>query len=229
MSWDPVWETVYRSRAWGQYPGEDVIRFVKGRFSQAPDAAQVRLLEVGCGNGANLWFMAREGFCVHGVDRSETAVRLARERLDRECPGWGGSGGRVQVADLTSLPYPDGFFDAVLDVVAVCYCDFAEAQRAYAEMRRVTKPGGRLFSRMFARGCWGDRTGQCAGRDMWLCSEGPLAGLGATRFTDEGDVAELLGGWEPAAVERASLTMEHGRREIRHLLVEGMRPAGRGA
>jgi hypothetical protein len=30
MTWDPVWETVYRSRAWGQYPGEDVIRFVQG-------------------------------------------------------------------------------------------------------------------------------------------------------------------------------------------------------
>ncbi len=88
MSWDPVWETVYRSRAWGQYPGEDVIRFVKGRFSQAEEPARVRLLEVGCGNGANLWFMAREGFCVHGVDRSETAVHLACERLDRECPAW---------------------------------------------------------------------------------------------------------------------------------------------
>ena len=62
MSWDPIWETVYQSRAWGQYPGEDVIRFVKGHFSQVSDRAQVRLLEVGSGAGANLWFMAREGF-----------------------------------------------------------------------------------------------------------------------------------------------------------------------
>lgn len=224
MSWDPVWDTVHRSRAWGQYPGEDVIRFVKGRFSQAGAPSRVRLLEVGCGNGANLWFMAREGFCVHGLDRSETAVGLARERLDRECPGWSAAGGRVQVGDVAQLPYPDDFFDGVIDVVAVCYCTFEEAQRAYGEMARVTKPGGRLFSRAFARGCWGEGTGEPAGRDMWLCSEGPLQGFGATRFAAEDDVPALLQGWAVAGVERASHTMDGRRREIRHLLIEGIKP-----
>jgi SAM-dependent methyltransferase len=223
MSWDSVWETVYRSRAWGQYPGEDVIRFVKGRFSQAGEPSRLRLLEVGCGTGANLWFMAREGYCVHGLDRSETAVALARERLDRECPAWTATGGHVQVGDVAQLPYPDEFFDGVIDVVAVCYCGFEEAQRAYGEMARVTKPGGRLFSRTFAHGCWGEATGEAAGRDMWLCSEGPLQGLGATRFTGEDDVPALLQGWTVASLERASLTMEGQRREIRHLLIEGIK------
>jgi SAM-dependent methyltransferase len=223
MSWDPVWETIYRARARGQYPGEDVVRFVKRRFSSTADPSRVRLLEAGCGNGANLWFMAREGFCVHGVERSETAVRLARERLDRECPGWAAIGGNVQVGDLLRLPQPDAFFDGVIDIVAVCYCGFEEARRAYAELARVTKPGGRLFVRTFARGCWGESTGERAGRDAWMCSEGPLQGLGATRFTDESDVAELLDGWTVAGVERSSLTMEGGRREIRHLLIEGVK------
>ena len=59
MTWDPVWETVDRMRAWGQSPGEDVIRFVKGRFPQQAARSDVRLLEVGGGSGANLWFMAR--------------------------------------------------------------------------------------------------------------------------------------------------------------------------
>lgn len=224
MSWDPVWETVYRSRAWGQYPGEDVIRFVKGRFGQAADPSQVRLLEAGCGSGANLWFMAREGFCACGVDRSATAVRLARERLDLECPRWRAAGGQVEVGDLQGLPWPDGSFDAVLDVVAVCYCSFDEAQRAYAELARVTQPGGRLFVRTFARGCWGEGTGQPAGPDMWLCSEGPLQGLGATRFTGEAQVTELLRGWEIVGVERSIVTLDSGRREIRHLVIEGRKP-----
>jgi SAM-dependent methyltransferase len=224
MSWDPVWETVYRSRAWGQYPGEDVIRFVKGRFSQAADRSQVRLLEVGCGSGANLWFMAREGFRVHGLDGSDTAVALARERLDRECPQWAATGGRLDVGDLARLPYPDGYFDGVLDVVAVCYCTFEESQRAYAEMARVVKPGGRLFSRMFARGCWGDETGEAAGRDMWKCGEGPLQGFGATRFAAVEDVPSLLQGWTVAGIERSGYSLEGGRREIRHLVVEGVKP-----
>ncbi len=224
MSWDPVWEDVYRSRAWGQYPGEDVIRFVKRRCAPAQDAPPVRVLEVGCGSGANLWFMAREGLCVHGVDRSETAVRLARERLDRECPGWRAGGGRAEVGDLLTLPYEDGFFDAVLDVVAVCYCGFEEAQGAYAEFARVTRSGGSLFSRTFARGCWGEGTGKPAGRGAWACAEGPLKELGATRFTDPGEVSELLQGWSVTSVEHSMLTMDGGRHEIRHLLVEGTKP-----
>lgn len=224
MSWDPVWENVYRSRAWGQYPGEDVIRFVKRRFSQAVDASAVRVLEVGCGSGANLWFMAREGLCVHGVDRSETAVRLARERLDRECTGWRDCGAKVELGDLLALPYEDGYFDFVLDVVAVCYCGFEEAQSAYAELARVTKRGGSLFSRTFARGCWGEGTGEPAGRGGWVCAEGPLKELGATRFTDAGEVPELFRGWSLASVEHSMLTMDGGRHEIRHLLVEGTKP-----
>jgi SAM-dependent methyltransferase len=224
VTWDPVWETVYRTRAWGQYPGEDVIRFVKGNFSQAADRSRVRLLEVGSGAGANVWFMVREGFCVHGVEGSETAVRLTRERLDRECPGWQQAGSEVVAGDMARLPYPDASFDAALDVVAVCYSNFEDAQRVYAELSRVTKPGGKLFSRTFARGCWGEGTGTPAGRDMWVCGEGPLEGFGATRFTDAADVPELLQGWHVDRIERAGLTENNGRDEIRHLLIYATKP-----
>ncbi len=224
MTWDPVWETVYRTRAWGQYPGEDVIRFVKGCFGAVPDRSQVRLLEVGSGAGANLWFMAREGFCVHGIEGSETAVRLTQERLDRDCQQWRDAGGQVGAGDFARLPYPDGHFDAVLDVVAVCYSGFDEAAAAYAELARVTKPGGKLFARAFAKGCWGDGSGQAAGRDMWLCDEGPLKGLGATRFTPESDVPVLLRGWQVDRLERAALTEDNRAHEIRHLLMFGTKP-----
>jgi SAM-dependent methyltransferase len=221
MTWDPVWETVYRTRAWGQYPGEDVIRFVKGNFANVEDRAQVRLLEVGSGAGANLWFMAREGFCVHGIEGSETAVRLTRERLDRECPTWREAGGQVQTGDFVPLPYPDNYFDAVLDIVAICYSSFEDAHRAYAELSRVTKPGGRLFSRTFARGCWGEGTGTQAGPDMWICAEGHLKGFGATRFTSEGQVPSLLRGWNVERVERSTVTEGGGLHEIRLLLLYG--------
>jgi SAM-dependent methyltransferase len=221
MTWDPVWETVYRTRAWGQYPGEDVIRFVKGNFANVEDRAQVRLLEVGSGAGANLWFMAREGFCVHGIEGSDTAVRLTCERLDRECAAWREAGGEVQTGDFSPLPYPDGYFDAVLDVVAICYSSFEDAQRAYAELSRVTKPGGRLFSRTFARGCWGEGSGTQTGPDMWVCTEGHLKGFGATRFTSEDQVPSLLRGWKVDRIERSTLTEGGGQHEIRHLLLYG--------
>jgi SAM-dependent methyltransferase len=223
MAWDPVWEDIYRSRPWGQYPGEDVIRFVAGNFYGAPDRSAVRLLEVGSGTGANLWFMAREGFCVHGIDGSETGVELSRQRLDRECPGWRSAGGQVLAGDMASLPYPDAFFDGALDVVAVCYSSFADARRIYAELARVVKPGGKLFLRTFERGCWGEGTGTLVDRNMWSCSEGHLAGFGPTRFTGEEELAELLPHWTIDRVEHSSLSEGGGRHHVRHLLVHGSR------
>src|SRR5207247_2009282 len=88
MSWDPVWEGVFTSQNWGKYPGEDVIRFVARNYYAAEDRSKVRFLEVGSGTGANLWFLAREGFSAHGMEGSPTAAGLARQRLDSECPGW---------------------------------------------------------------------------------------------------------------------------------------------
>jgi len=109
MAWDPVWEQVFTSQAWGRYPGEDLIRFVARNFYAAPDRAAVRFLEVGCGTGTNLWFLAREGFAAHGIEGSATAAGIARTRLDAECPGWDGPQrrGGIEVGDMLALPWPD--------------------------------------------------------------------------------------------------------------------------
>ena len=58
MSWDDQWETLFASRAWGRYPPEELVRFVARSFGDAPDRASVRILELGCGPGANVWFLA---------------------------------------------------------------------------------------------------------------------------------------------------------------------------
>jgi hypothetical protein len=61
QGWDPVWEQIFASREWGKYPPEHVVRFVARNFYRVPDRKQVRLLEVGCGPGANVW-ASSEGF-----------------------------------------------------------------------------------------------------------------------------------------------------------------------
>ena len=82
-TWDPGWEQIFSSREWGKYPPEHVIRFIARSFYGVPDRKEVRLLEPGCGPGANIWFMAREGFTVSGIDGSATSIKQADERLVR--------------------------------------------------------------------------------------------------------------------------------------------------
>jgi SAM-dependent methyltransferase len=229
-AWDPVWEDVFSASQWGRYPPEDLIRFVGKRYGAAPARAGVRILEVGCGPGANLWFLAREGYAVAGIDGSHTAIRRAGARLDDECPGWRSRGGELQVGDATSLPWPEECFDAVIDIECGYANPWEAALRLYREAARVLKPGGFLYARTFAAGSAGDGTGIPAGRGAWHCAEGGLAGKGLSRFTREDEIAELFA---PLAIESVDLIRwtRHDRRiEVREWMIEARKArTGEGA
>ncbi len=225
MAWDPVWERIFSSQAWGKYPGEDLIRFVARNFYGSPDRSAVRILEVGSGTGANLWFVTREGFAAFGVEGSATAADLSRERLETECAGWNRAprNGRVVTGDISQLPWPDGHFDAVIDSEAVYCNDFAESCAIYREMHRVTAPGGRIFVRTFATGCWGDRIGEQIGPRRFIADAGPLLGKGPSRFTSLEELPVLLEPWQIIEINLATRTLDGQREVIQEWIVEGTR------
>jgi SAM-dependent methyltransferase len=199
MPWDPVWDDVFRLRPWGKYPGEDLIRFIARHFYAANPRSSVSILELGCGPGANLWYLAREGFSVFGIDGSAVAVERARRRLNDEVPGWRGD---LTVGGIAALPFSDDGFDAVVDCEAISCNSFSESQSIYREAYRVLKPGGKMFSRTFATGTHGERTGRQAGPDAWIVAEGPLLDCGYSRFTHEQQIPDLV---EPLRIEEVDL------------------------
>ncbi|HQG26933.1 MAG TPA: methyltransferase domain-containing protein [Candidatus Ozemobacteraceae bacterium] len=216
MAWDPVWEKIFASRSWGRYPGEELVRFVARNFYDAPDRAAVKFLELGCGPGPNLWFLAREGFTAYGIDGSPSALSQARARLNQEVPNWHGA---LVQGELLHLPFPDNSFDALIDNEAVSCNSFEDACQIYAEARRVLKPGGKLFVRTFATGCWGECTGTPAGHNAWFVSEGPLAGEGIARFTREEDISLLLDEFESVEHAKLELIRNPGKFSIKEWLI----------
>jgi len=91
-----------------------------------------RILDVGCGTGANLLMLSKYGDA-EGVDISEDALAFCRERgLDK-----------VKLGAGEELPYENGTFDLVtaFDVVEHMDDDLAGLK----EMRRVLRPGGRVL------------------------------------------------------------------------------------
>jgi SAM-dependent methyltransferase len=95
-----------------------------------------RILDAGCGSGPLFAALRDRGAIVTGIDKSAGMLELARRRL--------GDAADLQVAELGSpLPFPDDTFD---DVTASLVLHYLEDWRpALAELRRVLKPGGRLF------------------------------------------------------------------------------------
>jgi len=221
--WDPVWEKIFTSQNWGKYPGEELIRFVARNFYKIARRSDIRILEVGCGPGANLWFIAREGFSFAGIDGSPSAIGTAAQRLDEEVPHWA-QRGQLVVGDIEKLPYDAGSFDAVIDNEAVYCNDFETSRRIYADCLRVLKSGGLLFSRTFSAGSWGDKTGTNVGRGYWRCTEGPLADKGPSRFTSIEDVPTLLTGFDVQSVEESSWTADDRRHRVLELIIHARKP-----
>jgi ubiquinone/menaquinone biosynthesis C-methylase UbiE len=107
-------------------------------YQVPPDA---RLLELGSGPG-RLWVhnlnRIPAGWTIALSDFSPGMVAEQRQNL--------GASGRFtfEVIDAQSIPYPDGTFDAVIANHMLYHVP--DRPKALAEIRRVLKPGGRLYA-----------------------------------------------------------------------------------
>lgn len=99
-----------------------------------------RVLDLGCGAGAEAIFLASQGLRVQGVDRSGAALDLARQAAAIAA---------VEVewieASVLDLPLADGSVDFAYDRGCLHLFE-APGRRLYAaEIGRVLVPGGRLL------------------------------------------------------------------------------------
>ena len=127
----PIMFRVEQAHWWYTGRRKILAGFVEEICRQVTDR-RPRILDVGCGTGANLLMLSEYGEA-EGVDISEDALAFCRERgLDK-----------VRLGAGEQLPYEDGTFDLVtaLDVVEHMDDDLAGLR----EMRRVLRPGGRVL------------------------------------------------------------------------------------
>ena len=95
-----------------------------------------KVLDVGCGTGEQVRRIRELGHEVVGL---EPAPAMRQKAIENN-PG-------VEIIDgsITRLPFEDDSFDAVISIEVLRYLHKADVRDAYAEMRRVLKPGGQLF------------------------------------------------------------------------------------
>jgi SAM-dependent methyltransferase len=131
--------------------GEAYGRFM-GRFAEplagpfadrAGVVAGMRALDVGCGPGAlTAELVLRLGHAaVTAIDPSPPFVAAVRARFDEV---------DVRQGVAEELPFPDGSFDIALAQLVVHFMNDPVA--GLAEMRRVTRPGGRVAACVWDHG-----------------------------------------------------------------------------
>lgn len=187
-TFDPVWNEIYgRREQLNRYPVDGVVSFLfRNRARLAPDRP-LRVVEVGCGACNNLWFAAREGCDVAGIDGSDAAIEFGRARFADE-----GLEGDLRIGDFTDLPFADESFDVAINRAALTQTGLKAARQAVGEVARVLRPGGMFYNEIY-----GMRTtaGGDPGPDgVTLNVTGRLAGVGQICFYDEDRLAALFDG-----------------------------------
>jgi len=107
------------------------------RLAQCAPGALI--LDAGCGHGRHALALARMGYRVVALDRA--IVLLAAGRRAAGSAPWP----HFVRADYARIPYPNGHFDAVINLgTALGYRSEAEDLAALHELRRALARGGRL-------------------------------------------------------------------------------------
>ena len=97
----------------------------------------VRVLEVGVGTGKNFEYHPRDARMT-GIDFSPRMLERARHRAaELRDPI------ELRQMDAQAIEFPDASFDAV---AATCvFCSVPDPVQGFREVKRVVKPGGRIF------------------------------------------------------------------------------------
>jgi tRNA (uracil-5-)-methyltransferase TRM9 len=100
-----------------------------------------KLVNLGCGHGADFLPFAKSDFELYGVDYSGEMLRLAAQyalkfKFDVN----------LFCADVSCLPFADNEFDYAISVATYHHLTTLEARKqAFTELYRILKPGGEAF------------------------------------------------------------------------------------
>ncbi|MDO6444394.1 class I SAM-dependent methyltransferase [Colwellia sp. 1_MG-2023] len=192
MKQQDIWQDIYtQGQQLNRYPWDSVVSFL---FACKPDKprAETRILEVGCGAGNNLWFAAREGFNVTGIDFSAAAIEYAKSRFDEEHLK-----GNFVVGSFDQLPEEEKCFDLIIDRGALVCAPLSEVRHAIEHIHKLLDVNGKFLFTPFSQehSCF-DK--DLCDEDFYLTiTQGPLKKVGKLSFINEEIIRELFSqGWK---------------------------------
>jgi len=105
-----------------------------------------RTIDLGCGTGANVVYLAKQGFESHGVDFSEVAIAKARRRAEEA-----GVEANLVVGDLTapSIDGIEGPYDVLLDFGTLDDLRGEAREKMAATITRLSRPGSKYLEYCF--------------------------------------------------------------------------------
>ena len=203
-----LWEASFAEQidlqAYNTTAVEAVVRTVSYHFRShfsADGLKKLHFLEMGCGAGANLAWLAEKGVMVSGVDISPTALKLARQRLSRL--GVGDRIGELLESSVDQVPFEDGVCDGIVEACVFQHLAREERKKTFREVGRLLKPGGIFVGYMLDVGhtVFQDKQSEQLKEDpgTLILTDGSskihLTNIGLSHFFRREEILDLLGGF----------------------------------
>lgn len=117
-------------------------QILKGRFTK-----EMKILDVGCGEGRNAVYFLQKNYPIFGIDPNEVAIQYCRylaKTIDPQTDIH-----RFQVGDGAAIPFHAAAFEAVISSAVLHFAESsAHFWKMVAEIHRILKPGGIFWMRM---------------------------------------------------------------------------------
>jgi SAM-dependent methyltransferase len=203
MSFSPEWEKRYQENThMSVWPWSDVVSYVM-RHAR-PTGSSFRVLELGCGAGANIPFFLSLGADYYAIEGSATIVDKLWERFPA-------LRNNIMVGDFTQQICHDGEFDLVLDRASLTHNDTASIVRCLDLVYDKLRSGGRFigidwFSTAYSDYQKGDTTEDEFTRSAY--QDGSFTNVGCVHFSDKPHLLELFKEFEILTLEHKTINRE---------------------
>lgn len=201
MSISPEWDHLYRNQQHQSiWPWSDVVSYVM-RYTN-PSDRNFRVLELGCGAGANIPFFTQLNVEYYAIDGSEYTIDM----LSMKYPGLSD---RLIVGDFTEeLPF-SGSFDLIFDRAAVVCNSTETIRRCLNTIRKKLK-----MNSVFIGIDWYSTEHSDFGRgrvadDPFTFTDyrdGSFTSVGRIHFSDESHLLDLFSDFDICALEHKKYT-----------------------
>jgi SAM-dependent methyltransferase len=189
MVFSKNWDTIYNAnQQLSVWPWSDLVSTVMRSIELEE---RPRILELGCGAGANIPFFNSLNVDYFGIDGSVTAIDRLKLRFPEKSK-------QLRACDFTQNLYFDGPFDLIVDRGSLTHNSDSDIRKTVDLAFNALRNEGKLISiHWFSSQHPSITTGQ-PGEDPYTrinILTGPLAGTGIVHFSDKENIMDIFSKW----------------------------------
>jgi ubiquinone/menaquinone biosynthesis C-methylase UbiE len=199
------WELAWKEGRWQEL--SPVLPIIVDYAEFLANTGARRVLDLGCGAGRHLVYLASKGFEVVGLDVSDTALAMCSDRLFQA-----GFKNTILVKhEMLELPFIDNYFDSVFSTNVIHHAPIPQIKTTINEIHRVLKNNGTVLVTVASDSDYRNHTGEKTEDNTYVFTEGDEVGI-THHFFKEDELAKCFERFEIASLSEELIPVKEGQR-----------------